>query len=270
MKDPLMSPASDTATPVPDKAQNAFHWHDARVQAMSLVGLGLMVGGSAIGWGLSHMRDDARVVTVRGLAERDVVADLATWTLAFASTGSNLADVQRQSDAQSLAVRRFLEAQGFGPQEVRQQAITVNQWVDNNPAYGPEGRANISIRQSLQLRTTNIAAAQKAHAAQAALVRAGVALEEGNTRMVYSFTKLNNIKPAMIAEATRDARKGAEQFAHDSDTSVGSIRRAQQGYFSIGAREGDVAAANGASSGNGSDTPFQKVRVVTTIDFALK
>ena len=88
--------------------------------------------------------------------------------------------------------------------------------------------------------------------------------------MVYSFTKLNSIKPAMIADATRDARKGAEQFARDSATSVGSIRRAQQGYFSIGPREGDAAAANGAMPGsNGSDTPFQKVRVVTTIDFEL-
>ena len=265
-----MSVSSDTQRSPLEKVQKGWRAWDSRVQAAALVALGLTLAGSAIGWGVASFNNASRVVTVRGLAERDVTADLATWTLAFAATGNNLAEVQKRSDAQNAAVRQFLQAQGFSPQEVRQQAITVNQWVDNNPSFGPEGRANISIRQSLQLRTSNITAAQKAHAAQAALVRAGVALEEGNTRMVYSFTKLNSIKPAMIADATRDARKGAEQFAHDSDTSVGSIRRAQQGYFSIGPREGDAAAANGAiGNGNGSDTPFQKVRVVTTIDFEL-
>ncbi len=80
--------------------------------------------------------------------------------------------------------------------------------------------------------------------------------------MVYSFTKLNDVKPAMIAEATRDARQGAEQFAKDSGTEVGGIKSATQGYFSIGARDGDNA-------GSGSESPFQKVRVVTTIDFYL-
>src|SRR3546814_17705407 len=66
------------------------------------------------------------------------------------------------------------------------------------------------------------------------------------------------VKPAMIAEATRDARAGAEQFARDSATSVGTIKQATQGYFSIGARDGDNSSS--------SESPFKKVRVVTTVD----
>src|SRR3546814_17181337 len=80
--------------------------------------------------------------------------------------------------------------------------------------------------------------------------------------MVYSFTKLNDIKPAMVAEATKDARKAAEQFAQDSGTGVGGIKSATQGYFSIGARDGD-------DMGNGADSPYKKVRVVTTVDFQI-
>ena len=80
--------------------------------------------------------------------------------------------------------------------------------------------------------------------------------------MVYSFTRLNQVKPEMIAESTQDARRGAEQFARDSGSEVGTIRQATQGYFSIGARDGE-------DSGSGNDSPFQKVRVVTTIDFYL-
>ena len=81
--------------------------------------------------------------------------------------------------------------------------------------------------------------------------------------MSFTFTGLNEIKPEMVAEATRDARAAAEQFAEDSGSDVGSIRRATQGYFSITARDGDDQGWGAA------DSPFKKVRVVTTIDFML-
>ena len=79
------------------------------------------------------------------------------------------------------------------------------------------------------------------------------------------FTKLNSIKPAMVAQATKDARASAEQFATDSGISVGSIKSASQGYFEINARDGDAGGSWGVS-----DTPFKKVRVVTTVDFYLR
>ena len=83
--------------------------------------------------------------------------------------------------------------------------------------------------------------------------------------MSYTFTKLNDIKPEMVAEATKDARSAAEQFANDSGTSVGGIKSATQGYFSIDSRDGDSGGGWGVS-----DTPYKKVRVVTTIDFYLR
>ena len=81
--------------------------------------------------------------------------------------------------------------------------------------------------------------------------------------MSYTFTKLNDIKPEMVAEATRDARAAAEQFAKDSGASVGAIKDATQGYFTIDARDGD-----GGGWGV-SDSPYKKVRVVTTVNFSL-
>jgi hypothetical protein len=70
----------------------------------------------------------------------------------------------------------------------------------------------------------------------------------------------------MIAEATKHARQSAEQFAKDSGASVGSIQSASQGYFSVGPRDGD-SDEEGESGGSGS--PFQKVRVVTTVDYDI-
>ena len=85
--------------------------------------------------------------------------------------------------------------------------------------------------------------------------------------MVYSFTRLNSVKPEMIHESTLDARRGAEPFAADSGSAVGGIRSATQGYFSIGARDG--AATNEEGGAGAGEAPFQKVRVVTTIEFYL-
>ncbi|WP_289086837.1 SIMPL domain-containing protein, partial [uncultured Delftia sp.] len=126
------------------------------------------------------------------------------------------------------------------------------------------GLPQITITQRMQLRTNDIAKAQKAVANQFDLVRRGVTLQEGSG-MSYSFTKLNDIKPPMVAAATQDARKSAEQFAKDSGTAVGGVKSATQGYFSIEARDGEQSGGYGAA-----DTPNKKVRVVTTVDFYLE
>src|SRR5260221_456538 len=102
------------------------------------------------------------------------------------------------------------------------------------------------------------------------LTTSGYALGDGvevsGTSASYTFTKLNALKPEMIAEATKNARRGAEEFAHDSGTSVGRIKTASQGYFSVGPRDGDECEDCSSGAGN---SPFQKVRVVTSVDYEL-
>ncbi|MDD4609625.1 MAG: hypothetical protein PHY71_05690, partial [Bacteroidaceae bacterium] len=78
-----------------------------------------------------------------------------------------------------------------------------------------------------------------------------------NYRVVYQFTELNKIKPKMIEEETVNARAAAEKFAKDSNSTIGGIRSANQGQFTISNRD--------------NNTPYIKtVRVVTTIDYLLK
>ena len=243
---------------MPDTTQR-----NSLVIAAAILALGLVLGGWLLGHNIAATRLADRSVTVRGLAERDVVADLATWTIAYTAAGNEVVPVQAKIDSDTAAIRAFLTRFGFADAEVTTSGVSVNQWVDNNPAYGPAGRRNVTVRQRLQLRTTKVMNARRATASVSELVRAGVALEEGSN-IVYSFTKLESVKPAMIAEATKDARRGAEQFAKDSGSDVGGIKHAAQGYFSVGPRDGE-----GGGERAGADTPFQKVRVVTTIDFYL-
>lgn len=226
------------------------------VIAAALLAAGIVLGGYLMGDGLKRARVADRSVTVRGLAERDVTADLATWTIAYSEQGAELGAVQAAIDADTRAIADFFRAQGFPDTALSNAGVSVNQYFDSN-----RGVNNVTVRRRLQLRTNDVMRARAAYARQFDLIKRGVALEEGSG-MVYSFTKLNDIKPAMIAEATKDARKGAEQFAKDSGTGIGGIKSATQGYFSIGARDGQ-------DGGSGNDSPFQKVRVVTTIDFYL-
>jgi hypothetical protein len=122
----------------------------------------------------------------------------------------------------------------------------------------------LTVRRSIQLRTNDVMKARSAYARQAELLRDGVELS--GTSISYTFTRLNAVKPEMIAEANQNARRSAEQFARDSGASVGQIKTASQGYFSIGPRDGEVCEECGSSGGT---SPFQKVRVVTTIDYDL-
>jgi hypothetical protein len=217
---------------------------------------GLIVGGYLLGDGLRRANAAERSVTVRGLAERNVTADLATWTIAYSATGTDLPSVRAEIEANTEALKGYFRSLGFPADALAATGAGVNQFMNN-------GIPNITITQRMQLRTSDIPRAQRAVASQFDLVRRGVTLQEGSA-MSYSFTKLNDIKPPMVAEATKDARAAAEQFAKDSGTAVGGIKSATQGYFSIEPRDGEQSGGYGAA-----DTPFKKVRVVTTVDFYL-
>lgn len=227
--------------------------------AALILAIGIIAGGYLVGDGLRRARMADRAVTVRGLAERDVTADLATWTINLSAQGNELGAVQSEIDRDTRTVARFLRDAGFPEDAVTDAGGGVNQFYDSD-----RGENRVTINRRIQLRTTDVARARRTYARQFDLVRQGVAVQEGSD-IQYVFTRLNTIKPAMIAEATQDARRGAERFASDSGTAVGGIRSATQGYFSIGARDG-ASTEEGYGAG---DSPFQKVRVVTTIEFYL-
>ena len=228
--------------------------------AAIVMAIAIVAGGYLLGDGLRRARMADRAVTMRGLAERNVTADLATWNLNFNAQGTEVGEVQAKIERDSRTIIAFFRAAGFPADAVTDGGGSINSFYDSNRA------ANVvTINRSLQFRTTDVMRARRAYARQFDLIRQGVALQEGS-RMVYSFTGLNAIKPAMIGESIQDARRAAEQFARDSGASVGAIRSATQGYFSIGARDGDPTGEGG---GGGNDSPLQKVRVVTTIEFYL-
>ena len=233
--------------------------------AVAIFAIGLTTSGYALGDGLRRSKmAEHRSVTVRGVSERNVTADLATWSVSFAHQGDDLGTVQQSVDEQARAVRAFFLRAGFRPQDITDTNVSLSRDQQRDNMGRPVGPQKLVVNRSIQLRTDEVMKARAAYTRQAELLRDNVELSSSS--ISYTFTGLNALKPAMIAEANKNARLSADQFAHDSGASVGKMKTASQGYFSVGARDGEDCDDCGSSGGS---SPFQKVRVVTTIDYDL-
>ena len=224
-----------------------------------LLALGMMVGGALIGQGVVNARVGDRSVTVRGLSEKDVKADLAVLPIRFTASGDVLSEVQARIDADLATTRAFLTAQGYPAEAIDLGRLEVAD-TRSREYVSQTGGPRFILAQTLIVRTQDVDRVQVTTRQLNELVRQGVVLQDYQGPS-YLFTKLNEVRPAMIAEATASARSGAEQFAKDSGTALGPIKSAGQGSFEILPRDG---------AGDEGTTLNKKVRVVTTITYRLK
>lgn len=232
--------------------------------AAGLLAVGIAAGGWFVGHGFVAARAGDRFVTVKGVAEKSVEADLALWPLHFVTTSNQLAEAQERIVRDAQRVLEFLAANGLPRDAVEVQSLQVNDLLAQAYRSAPiESRFIVS--QTLMVRTSDVAKVAQVSQKMGDLVAAGVVLSsEGQPSPgpVYLFTRLNDIKPGMIAEATQSARAGAEQFAKDSGSRISGIRRASQGLFQILPRD--------QVPGMSEEKQIAKtVRVVSTIDYAL-
>jgi hypothetical protein len=235
------------------------------VLSATVLAFGVLGAGVAIGNGFVNARAPDRTVTVKGLSEREVEADLAIWSLSFVATGDDLTSVQREIEDDERIIRDFFERGGIAPDAVSVQSLGVEDRLANVYQPGPV-RSRFIVRKTLLVRSADVAAIAERSQNASELVRDGVVLSSDHgpwsNQPTFLFTKLTDIKPEMIAEATRNARRAAEQFAADADTEVGDIVHAQQGLFQILARDDAPQLRQPAQR-------HKTVRVVSTIRFAL-
>lgn len=239
----------------------------ALIAASGVLALGFGAGSVALANGLVAMKRADREVTVRGVAQRDVTADRASWSVTYSEQAYDLPGALSAVDRDSGMVRDYLAKQGFKGDITKpgSAAISIN---DEYVGGKTTGRKIYSVSRSIAFTTDKVAAVQAVQANKDALAVAGLVVD--NVDASYEYTKLDQVKPEMIAAATKDARRAAEKFANDSGSSVGGIKTATQGYFSVSSRD---ASSSGdeeyGSSGSTASSPDQKVRVVTTIDYYL-
>lgn len=224
-----------------------------------ILSIAIIAGGYFIG----DMRKRAKVydrhVEVKGLAEREVEADLAVWPLELNLADNNLNALNNDLDKQKSRVNAFFKNMGFKEDEI---SMGVSSIIDRL-ASEYTGNQNFQFRffgkAEITLRTTNLDKIQLAQEKSLALTSEGILIKSKNgwRPIEYIFTGLNEIKPEMIEEATVKAKEVAEKFAKDSNSKVGKIRSANQGLFTISDRD--------------PSTPqVKKVRVVTTVEYLLE
>ena len=238
--------------------------HFSVVSALILA-CGLVLSGWYIGNGFKLGRLADRYVTVKGLAEKDVVADIALWPLRFVSTDDNLNRAQTKINESSQKVLTFLRSHEIDPALAEIQKLEVTDLLANQYRSGPASSRYI-ISQTIMVRSDNPKRILEASQDVGKLVDKGVVLSsrsEWESGPTFLFTRLNEHKPDMIAKATANAREAAEQFARDSGSQIGDIRRANQGVFVILPRD----RAPGVMESNQID---KTIRVVATIDYLLE
>lgn len=209
----------------------------AWVLSSILVAGGIGAGGYFIGHGISHRNDSAGTISVKGLSERDVPASIAIWSLSYQSVGNSLADINSALEKSTATVVAFLKERGFEDSEITVQPPSVRdhsfdtRQVDEPP---PENRFDAS--QSVLLRTTKVDQVKPTLSATSALMQAGVFLNSGG-KPDYIYNQINEIKPGMIEEATRNASIAGGQFARDSGIKLGKLKNASQGWFQVDDRD---------------------------------
>lgn len=239
---------------------------DASPLGAVLLAAGVAFAGWFIGNGFVRGRTADRYVSVKGVSERDVQANMALWPLRFVSTDDNLARAQQKFDDSKKAVVAFLAKHAIDATHVELQGFEVTDILAN--PYRNDGvvASRYIIGGTLMVRVEDPALVQKASQDLGSLVQSGVVFSSqggyggGPT---YLFTQLNDFKPQMIAEATASAREAAEQFASDSGSRLGPIRTASQGVFQILPRD--------RAPGVMEESQLNKtVRVVTTVEYTLE
>lgn len=228
----------------------------------TILGIFLLLGLSSLGYLLGDaaitFKEYERTVTVKGLSEREYEADIVIWPIQFTTASNDLSEIYSVIESNTAKIRIFLEGSGISSDEITfsSPAITDKSALQYGNQDGAQFR--YTAIQSVTVYSRNINDVRKVMSRMSELGKQGIVITSGDyqSQTEYLFTRLNEVKPEMIEEATRKAREVAEKFASDSKSALGKIRSASQGQFSINDRD--------------KNNPHIKtVRVVSTVAYYL-
>jgi hypothetical protein len=215
--------------------------------------LGYLLGSSAI-----RYKEYERSVTAKGLSERELPADIAIWPIQFTGADNDLGALYGRLESDSRRILAFLTANGFEKSEITLSAPAIFDKLAQQYGGGEKMEIRYTASQTVTVYSEKIDLVRSTMNQLVDLGKEGIVISGGNyeNRTEFLFTRLNDVKPEMIEEATRQAREVAEKFARDSRSGLGKIKRANQGQFSITDRD--------------KNTPhIKKIRVVSTIEYYL-
>ncbi len=237
----------------------------ANIIAGGLIGLGVASGGLLAGDSLVKSRLGYRVVTVKGLSEREAKADLGFWPIRFVATGPTLEDARVKLETSEKAVKTFLASKGFTEQDMQVQNIQVEDRIAGYNAQGTPEDSRFVLTEDLLVKSIEVDKLADASKMVGDLLKSGVVFSADayNAGPSFIFTKVNDLKGEMLTEATKRAKESADKFASESGAKVGDIQNANQGII-------EITPAIEIPNDRPEKQIMKKVRVVTTITYFLK
>ena len=243
----------------------------SRITSAFIFAGGIVLAGYFISNSLLKARLHERYVIVKGLSEREVVADLAIWPIIIKATGNNLTEVNTKIEEDRDKVIKFLVEQGFKENEVEMGNYIVTDLLAQTYRNDTSQEFRYIINATIMIKTPEVELVKKVTQLQNLLVQSGVAL--GNNEYngpFYEFTKFNDIKPEMLKEAIKNARKSAETFADVSGSKIGLLKNANQGMVVITPSDGGSNGTDEYTNAQEKRSLRKKIRVVTTLEYFLK
>jgi len=236
----------------------------SRVIAGGLVGLGVASGGFLAGEALIKSRLGFRTVTVKGLSEREVKADLGFWPVRFVATGPTLEAARAALETSEDSVKSFLKGRGFADTDYGVQNIQVEDRMAGYNAQATPETTRFVLTEDILVKSSDVQKLADSSRAVGDLLKSGVVFSSDsyNAGPSFVFTKIADLKGEMLTEATKRAREAAEKFAEESGAKVGDIQSANQGII-------EVKAAVEIPNDRPEKQIDKNVRVVTTITYFL-
>ena len=220
--------------------------------------LGLAVLGYLLADAAIRYKEYERTVTVKGLTEQEYPADIVIWPVQFTIANNDLAELYDAIEKSTNKIRKYLQANGIAASEITLSSPAITDKSAQSYSSAQQAEFRYSAIQVVTVYSRNIKQVRRVMAGLPQLGKQGIAFTGGNyeTRPEYIFASLNDIKPAMIEQATTKAREVATKFANDSRSKLGKIKRASQGQFSI--------------TGRDKNNPhIKRIRVVSTVEYYL-
>jgi hypothetical protein len=243
------------------------------VYAIAIV-IGLGLNGIFIGRAIQRFKKEDRYISVKGFSEREVKANLAVWTIKTRVTTNDISEGSRKIEADKQKIIEFLMQKGIKQSEIFQQDLKVVDKMAREYGNSDIGNFRYIIENAMQVRSENVDTIQNVKRMTDELLKVGVVIsniDDYRPAVQYLFTKLNEIKPAMLQEATQNARKAALEFTRESNVTLGSLKKANQGLFTIVDRDDSVSAQTGEGGyGANVNDIYKKVRVVVNIEYSVE
>ncbi|MBP6060678.1 MAG: SIMPL domain-containing protein [Candidatus Pacebacteria bacterium] len=214
-----------------------------------IVGVAVVVFSLIFFFSAQNFSDQGKYVEVKGLSEKIVKADVAIWSMSFDVKSNNVDSLYADIDKNTLAIKSFLKTKGFEDSEVNVAPVSIYQDTYKDSLFRYNSTTQLSVY------TKKVDNVKSASQDTLLLVKQGVTLNQNYIE--FQFSDINSVKPEMLAEAIKNARASAKQFADESGSTLGAVSRGNQGVFDV--TEKDPGSPE-----------YKKIRVVSSLRFLLK